>query len=156
MTETAQLAQKLTNEGERLASFFESLSEQQWKTEVYTEGSIWTIRSILAHLVTAENALVKLFGSIRDGGPGVSEDFSIDRYNARQQDKTGDLTAQELLARYRAVRAEMVQFVAGLEDTDLAKIGRHPFLQQTSLREMVKMVYLHNQIHYRDLKKVLK
>jgi hypothetical protein len=26
----------------------------------------------------------------------------------------------------------------------------------TTIREMVKMLYIHNQIHYRDLKKVLK
>lgn len=156
MSETDQLAQKLTSEGERLAAFFESLDEQQWKTEVYTEGSIWTIRNILAHLVTAERAFVKLFAAVREGGPGVSEDFSIDRYNARQQEKSSGLSAQELLAQYRAVRAEMVTFVSGLDDTELEKIGRHPYLQKTSLREMIKMVYLHNQIHYRDLKKVLK
>jgi uncharacterized damage-inducible protein DinB len=156
MSETAELAQKLTSEGEKLSGFFQSLSELQWRTEVYTEGSIWTIRNILAHLVTAERAFVKLFDAIREGGPGVSEDFSIDRYNARQQEKTRELSAEELLAQYRAVRAEMVQFVRTLEDADLEKIGRHPFLQQTTLREMIKMVYLHNQIHYRDLKKVLK
>lgn len=156
MSETAQLAQKLTSEGEKLTAFFESLDEQQWKAEVYTEGSIWTIRSILAHLVTSESAFVKLFASIREGGPGVSEDFSIDRYNSRQQEKTSHLSIRELLANYRTVRAEMVSLVSALEDKELEKIGRHPFLQMTSLREMIKMVYVHNQIHYRDLKRVLK
>ncbi len=156
MSETTQLAQKLTSEGEKLAAFLESLSEQQWKTEVYTEGAVWTIRSILAHLVTAESAFIKLFDSIREGGPGVSEEFSIDRYNARQQEKTSALQVSELLLQFRDVRAEMVRFVSGLQDEDLEKIGRHPFLQRTTLREMIKMVYLHNQIHYRDLKKVLK
>jgi hypothetical protein len=26
----------------------------------------------------------------------------------------------------------------------------------TTIREMIKMLYLHNQIHYRDMKKVIK
>jgi hypothetical protein len=43
-----------------------------------------------------------------------------------------------------------------LKDDELKIIGRHPFLEVTTIREMVKMLYLHNQIHYRDLKKVLK
>ncbi len=156
MLETAQLAQKLTSEGERLALFFETLGDHQWKTEVYTEGSIWTIRSILAHLVTAERAFIRLFESIRRDGLGVPPDFSVDGFNARQQEKTSLLSPGELLAQFRMVRAEMVGFVSRLKDEELEKTGRHPFLQITTLREMIKMVYIHNQIHYRDLRRVLK
>lgn len=156
MSETARLAQKLTYEGAKLVLFLEALDEEQWRVEVYTEGSVWTIRSILAHLVTAESAFIKLFASIRDGGQGVSEDFSIDRFNARQQEKTSLFAIGELLAQFRSGRNEMVGFVSALEDADLEKVGRHPFLQVTTLREMIKMVYVHNQIHYRDLKRALK
>jgi hypothetical protein len=48
----------------------------------------------------------------------------------------------------------MSAFVAGLSEADLQKTGRHPFLGETSLAEMIKMVYRHNQIHYRDLRKL--
>lgn len=156
MLETsAFLAEKLQSEGQRLFDFFSTLTEELWTKEVYTEGTTWTVRNVLAHLVTAERGFVKLFEQIRQGGAGVSEDFSIDRYNASQQEKTRDWTPQQLLEHYRAVRAEMVTWVAGLSDGDLEKTGRHPFLGQTTLREMIKMVYLHNQLHYRDIKKVL-
>ena len=43
-----------------------------------------------------------------------------------------------------------------MKDEELEIKGRHPFLRETVLREMIKMLYLHNQIHYRDFKKVLK
>jgi hypothetical protein len=49
----------------------------------------------------------------------------------------------------------MIKWVSGIDENDLEKIGRHPYLGRTTLREMIKMVYLHNQIHYRDVKKVL-
>lgn len=156
MSEVAELVQRLKSEGEKYAAFYEGLTDEQWRKEVYTEGSVWTVRSIFAHLVTAERGFVKLLPSIRDGGPGVSEDFDIDRYNASQQEKTRDLTPQELLEQYKSVRAEMVAWVSSLDETDLDKTGRHPFLGQTTLREMIKLVYLHNQLHYRDVRKILR
>ena len=155
MPEPAALAEKLKTEGEKLGAYFGALDEHAWNADVYTEGATWTVRAVLAHLVTAERGFVRLFESICQGGMGVSEDFSIDRYNARQQEKSRDLLPAELLAQFRAVRAEMVAFVSGLQDADLERIGRHPFLKETSLREMIKMVYLHNQMHLRDLKRVL-
>ena len=156
MSETAELAQKLKSEGEKFTAFFGGLTDDQWKREVYTEGSVWTIRNILSHLMTSERAFVKLFESIRLGGTGVSEDFVIDRYNERQQEKTMELTPAELLEQYKAIRAEMIAWVSGISDSDLEKTGRHPFLGITTLHEMVKMVYIHNQTHYRDLRRVLK
>jgi len=156
MTETIELAQKLKLEGEKFATIFGNFSEDDWKREVYTEGSVWTIRNILAHLVTAERAFIKLFESIRQGGAGVSEDFVIDRYNARQQEKTKELTPVELLDQYKAIRAEMIAWVSGISDSDLEMTGRHPFLGITTLRDMIKMIYIHNQTHYRDLRRVLK
>lgn len=156
MPETpAFLAERLKTEGDKTAAFFASLTDSQWKSEVYTEGETWTIRNVLAHYVTAEKGFVKIFASIRAGGPGVSEDFDIDRYNASQQKKTQELTPAELLEQFIAVRAEMTFWVAALAEADLTKLGRHPFLGQTTLAKMIKMVYRHNQIHYRDLRKVI-
>ncbi len=156
MSELTDLADKLTSEGERFVTFFSGLTDAQWQSEVYTEGATWTVRNVLSHFVTAERGLVKLFEQIRQGGAGVADDFSIDRYNARQQEKTKELTPQELLEQYKSVRADTVAWVLGLQESDLALTGRHPFLGMTTLREAIKMLYLHNQIHYRDLKKVLK
>lgn len=156
MSELNELADKLRSEGEKFFAFFAGLTDDQWQTQVYTEGETWTIRNILAHFVTSERGLVRLFERIRLTGEGASEDFSIDRYNAAQQAKTMDLSPQELLEQYKAVRADSIAWTLSLEEADLEKRGRHPFLGMTTLREMIKMLYLHNQIHYRDMKKVLK
>lgn len=156
MPETsAFLSERLKSEGEKIAAFFAALTPDQWAAEVYTEGGLWTVRSVLAHFVTAERGFLALFEGIRAGGEGAPEDFSIDRYNASQQEKTSSLTPDVLLAQFTAVRAEMAAWVAGLTEADLAREGRHPFLGQTTLAEMVKMIYLHNQIHLRDLRKRL-
>lgn len=156
MSETAELAEKLKTEGERMIQFFSELSESDWVKEVYTEGTTWSIRNVLSHYVTSERGLVKLFEAIRQGGTGAADDFSIDRYNAAQQEKTKELTPAELLAQYKEVRANSVAWISSLKDEELEIRGRHPFLNETVIREMVKMLYLHNQLHYRDVKKALK
>ncbi len=156
MSEINELADKLKSEGERFVSIFAGLGDEQWQREVYTEGTTWTVRNILAHFVTAERGLLKLFENIRQGGPGAADDFSIDRYNASMQARTQELTPQELLEQYKTTRAESIAWTLGLSEADLEKQGRHPFLDVTTIREMIKMLFLHNQLHYRDMKRVLK
>jgi hypothetical protein len=156
MSETNELAEKLKSEGEKMFAFFSGLTEEQWASEVYTEGETWTLRNVLSHFVTSERGLVKLFERIRTTGEGASDDFSIDRYNAAQQQKSKDLNPSELLEQYKQVRADTVTWVSSLKDEDLEIKGRHPFLGETVIREMIKMLYIHHQQHYRDVKRAMK
>ena len=156
MSDAVDLAEKLKTEGEKFIRIFSGLTDDQWQTEVYTEGERWRMRDVLSHFVTSERGLVKLFETIRLGGRGVADDFSIDRYNNEQQKKTKDLVPSELLEQYKEGRDMTVDWVLGFKDEELEIKGRHPFLGETALREMIKMLYLHNQIHYRDFKRVLK
>lgn len=156
MSEINELADKLKSEGEKFYSIFAGLSDDQWQTEIYTEGETWTIRNVLSHFVTSERGLVKLFERIRTTGEGSSEDFSIDRYNAAQQQRTKDLPARDLLEQYKEVRSNSVAWVSSLKEEELEIEGRHPFLGRTKIRDMIKMLYIHNQNHYRDMKRALK
>jgi uncharacterized damage-inducible protein DinB len=156
MSEITELAEKLKAEGDRFTAIFSDLTDEQWEQEVYTEGTTWTIRNILSHFVTSERGLIKLFEQIRQGGAGAADDFSIDRYNAAMQDRTKNLSPQELLEQYKQIRANSIAWISGLKDEELEITGRHPFLGQTAIREMIKMLYIHNLTHYRDMKKSLK
>ena len=156
MSEPTELAEKLKSEGEKMFTIFNGFKDNQWDMEVYTEGTTWTIRNLFSHLVTSERGLIKLFERIRQGGEGASLDFSIDRYNASMQARNKDLTEAELLNQYQEVRADSVEWVSNLKNEELEISGRHPFLGITTIREMIKMLYIHNQTHYRDMKKILK
>ena len=156
MSEIAELAEKLKVDGDRFVQFFSELTDAQWQIEVYTEGTTWSVRNVLSHFVTSERGLVKLFEQIRLGGAGATDDFSIDRYNAVQQRKTRELNTAELIQQYKSVRADSIAWVSGLKVEELEIEGRHPFLGETVIREMIKMLYIHNQGHYRDLKKTLR
>ena len=156
MSEINELAEKLRSEGDRIVSIFSDLNTEQWNQEVYTEGSTWTIRNVLAHFVTSERGLLKLFEQIRQGGTGAADDFSIDRYNAAMQARTKEATPQELIEQYKEIRANAIAWVSGLQESELEITGRHPFLGHTAIRDMIKMLYIHNLDHYRDMKKALK
>jgi hypothetical protein len=156
MDESAALAAKLEAEGRKLMEFMGGLAEAHWNMEIYTEGTMWTTRSIVAHLVSAERAFLKLFQQIRDGGDGVSADFEIDRWNASQQRRMQQLNTAQLLTQFLEARANTVEFVRGLVSDELAMQGRHPYLGATSLREMIKMIHIHGQTHYRDVRRALK
>src|SRR5512147_1906405 len=119
MSEVTELAEKLKSEGEKMVSIFNGLPEEQWGQDVYTEGTTWTIRNVLSHFVTSERGLLKLFEQIRQGGAGSPDDFSIDRYNAAMQERTRDATPQELLEQYKEVRANAIQWVLGLKESEL-------------------------------------
>jgi len=156
ITELTELTEKLKSEGEKFVEIFSALTDEQWQAEVYAEGETWTVRNILAHFVTAERGLIRLFESIRTGGAGAADDFSIDRYNATQQQKTKDLTSAEALEQYKKARADTIAWVSSLKDEELEIKGRHPFIGETTLREMAKAIYVHNQMHYHDMKKALR
>ena len=156
MSEVTDLADKLKAEGEKIISIFSSFTDEQWNQEVYTEGTTWTIRNVLAHLVTSERGLIKLFEQICQGGTGAADDFSIDRYNAAMQERTRESSPAELIEQYKQVRDNSIAWVAGLKPEELEIVGRHPFLQMTTIREMIKMLYIHNMTHFRDMKKAMK
>lgn len=156
MSEIHELAEKLRTEGEKFYSLFAGIADDQWDLKVYTEGTTWTIRNVLAHFVMSERSLLQLFERIRIRGEGVPDDFSIDAYNARQQEQAKGASPQDLLEQYKEVRSDSVAWTLSISDDDLEKEGRHPYLGYVKLREMLKTLYVHNQLHYRDMKKVLK
>ena len=149
------LAKRLRADGEKMTTFFTDLNDTDWERIIYAEEGNWTIRSILLHLVTAEQAFYKLFASVLEGGEGAAEDFDLDRYNARQQEKFKDLSTDILLEQYQEIRDQMANWVETLTEDDLKIEARHPHPQLgvITMEEMVKMVYTHNQMHYRDIKK---
>lgn len=149
------LAEKLRSDGYRVESFLSDLKDADRTVAVYTEGTHWTVTSILAHFVSAEKAFLKLFMNIQHGGKGVGEDFQIDTFNAEEQVTAEALAWDDLLDDFRRVRTQMIGLVGSFSPQDLERVGRHPYLGETTLREMVKLIYIHNQTHLRDVRRAL-
>jgi hypothetical protein len=61
----------------------------------------------------------------------------------------------ELIEQFRQERENCIALVHRLSQEDLQKSGRHPWLGVAPVEEIVKLLYRHNQIHLRDIRKAL-
>ena len=157
MSETPErLAERLASESQKTLEFFRALSPEQWDCVVYSQGPLWTVHHLLAHFVSAEQALNLLIEDVYAGGAGAPEDFDIDGFNAGEVAEMVRRTPQELLQEFELSRRACVALVREMQAEDLEKSGRHPFLGWVALEDMIKMLYRHHQIHLRDLRRLLK
>jgi uncharacterized protein (TIGR03083 family) len=152
---TGQIANRLSQKGEETLDFFGGLADGQWEVVVYTEGAAWTVHQVLCHFASVERVFLRLFKNILAGGEGSPEGFDIDGFNAAQVEKLSGREPGELLDRFRAARREMVALVEGMDDAGLEREGRHPFFGVGKMEQFLKLVYRHNMIHERDVRKAL-
>lgn len=156
MGEQQVLIQKrLRAEGDKLLAAFEALTPKQWQTVIYTDGMTWTIQDVLAHQISAEREFQYYGRDILNGGSGAPEDFSINAFNNAAVAQRRDWTADQLLAEFRAARQDTIDFVDRIEAKQFQWQGRHPFFGMITIEEMFKLIYRHNMMHARDMRKAL-
>lgn len=149
-----KLADKIRVEGEKSSRFFAELPEDLWVQRLYADGAEWTVHEVLAHIVDSEDSLRRFFVHVVAEGSGVREDFDIDRYNAGAVEKLRETPREVLVEMFARRRADMVSFVRGLSEADLQRESRHPYLGQAALGEMIRLYYLHVNLHIRDIRKL--
>jgi hypothetical protein len=156
MGDTAErLAGRLQVEGEKTVAFFQALTPEEWRVQIYETGTNWSVRQILAHFVSTEVGFGELIENIQSGGGGTPEDFDIDRYNERRVAKLQPEEIDGLIAQFTAARSVNIRRVLAMQPADLERQGRHPFLGVVPLEEIVKLLYRHNQIHQRDIRRAI-
>ncbi len=148
------LADRLVLEGKKSLEFFRQLTPEQYELLVYADGSAWSVHKILAHFVSAEREFGRLIRDVLTGGGGAPEEFDLDQFNELEVNEkvSGNLT--DLLDQYEKHRRSNAQLVADMTAEDLERLGRHPYLGVVPLEEIIKMIYLHNQIHQRDIRRL--
>ena len=149
------ILKRLQEEGRKTAAHFHALDAAQLAQVVYTTGPQWRVVDILAHFVSAEQTM-QLYGQqVLAGGSGAPEDFVIDEFNAIQVAGLRDEPAASLVAQFEQARAATADMVAGMAESDFDRIGRHPWFGRVPLEQMLKLVYRHNMLHERDIRRAL-
>lgn len=146
---------RLQAEGQKTAAYFRTLTPEQFQQQVYTTGPLWRVRDLLAHFVSAEHTFVFYGRDIQAGGPGAPQDFVIDEFNATQVAGFTQVSTLDLITQFLAAREQTLQFVRQMAEADFDRIGRHPWFGQVPLENMIKLIYRHNMIHERDIRKAL-
>jgi len=149
----AHLSERMLSEGQKTLEFFRALTPEQWGLTIYTEGSDWAVRDVLAHFVAAESGMARLVENILLGGAGTPEDFNLNAYNERKVAGFKGVSTEELLAQFASLRENSAALARRLSPEDLLKTGRHPWLGVAAIADILKMMYRHNQIHQRDIRR---
>jgi hypothetical protein len=149
------IVRRLNDEGESALAFFRGLDAAGWERRVYSEGSQWTVRQVLCHFVSAEDGFLRLGRNILDGGEGAPEGLDIDVFNEGEVGTMIERRPADLLPEFERLRAETVKLVRGMSEADFEREGRHPFFGHTSMEKLLKLIYRHNMMHLRDVRRVL-
>jgi uncharacterized damage-inducible protein DinB len=150
------LIEALQADAAATCAFFEGLTPDQLATQVYQDGAAWTARQVLAHLVTIENSMQRLFRDILAGIPDSSKGFDIERFNRTQPQKLKGLGLAELIARFQAVRAHTIATLEAMTESDLDREGWHPFHGAGRLERFVRWAFEHSRGHVDDIRRKLK
>jgi hypothetical protein len=148
------IAAELETQARGAIAFFMSLPDDALARQVYADGAQWSVRQVVAHLITIERSMHVLFRDILAGGTGGSEHFDVDRFNRTQPRKLDGLSRAELVERFRAVRADTVAIVRGMTEEDLDREGVHPYHGRGRLERFVRWAYEHARLHEADIRGV--
>jgi hypothetical protein len=151
----SQLLKRLNDEGQKVTDFLITLEEELWEAEIYTENEVWKVHQILAHFVSVERGFQWLTADIVSGSKGVPEDFDLDRFNNEQVRELQSISRQELLDIFQSERSATIEQASRYSSDDLAKEGNHPWFGQVSVSTLLKLLYRHNQLHIRDIRRHL-
>ena len=156
MSEPKELIiKRLQEEHDKTVAFFRALSANDFQQQVYTTGTHWNVRNLLAHFVSAERTFAFYGKEIIAGGEGAPEDFVINEFNETQVGKMKEISAAELIQQFVSARADTITLVQSMSDADFTRVGRHPWFGKVPLGDMIKLIYRHTMIHTRDIKKAL-
>jgi hypothetical protein len=153
--ELAHIQKRLAQEGEKTFAFFESLSQSDWDQQVYTTGSSWRVRQILAHFISAERAYQQAIQDVLKGGRGTPENLDINRFNETETPQLSKQPLPVLLETLRNTRVETLKLTGTLDETDLRRSANHPWFGEKEVVWYLKLLYRHQSMHLYDVKKAL-
>jgi uncharacterized damage-inducible protein DinB len=147
----ASLSAKLQMEREAITGMVHGLSAEQLD-KPGPDGS-WSVRQMLAHLVSSEGGLLSLARHIAAGeNPQVPPGYDLNTANEAQVAKRQNLPLDDLLKEWETRRASWAAFLEPLTEAQAELAGEHPwFHQSVTLRQLVIIMLKHERGHKQEI-----
>ncbi|MBI5961447.1 MAG: DinB family protein [Chloroflexi bacterium] len=117
----------------------------------------WSIRETLTHLINAEEDHRSVIAAYARGrGDSVPTSLTLDEHNAKRLAERGPLTRDQILAGLDDQRRQTETLFEQLGEEQLAQRAHHPVIGDTTLRDIFRIIGVHDHIHRREIEKVLK
>ncbi len=112
----------------------------------------WSVKDAVAHLVGAERGMTRIARGMAAGqDPQLPEGYNNDEYNARQVGKRKDQNLAQVREELGASRAELMTFLENITPEQLALCGEHPLYGETSLKDLLVIIYSHEMTHANEI-----
>lgn len=152
--ERQQMIEKMTAVRHELVALVEGLDDAAQNFRP-ADGR-WTVRENVAHLVDAEKAHRRFIQAVLAGRElSASAEFDLDRWNNSHVEKRAGQSTAELLVELAAQRDETLAVIRGISAADWQKEGDHPALGRIAVRQVAKIIGVHEKMHLRDMQSVL-
>jgi hypothetical protein len=125
----------------------EGLQEEQIN-QAAVEGS-WTVKDLLAHLVSWENTCLVPLRAYAAGGVFAPEPISDhDAWNHAQEQRWQSQTLAEILAEYQAIREEFVSLVCALPEACWREKFPAPWGGEATMAELCSGLAWHEKTEH--------
>jgi len=145
-----KLLAKLTRGVSKSLEIFRSIEPERWDQPIFEEADSWTLKDLVAHFIYSEENLFSIAQDIATGGEGFPPGIDIDTFNREEMPKFHPLSIEELLNRLSDVRETTIEWVKGLEELELDKVGSHPVLGESNVETVIFSIYAHQLLHMRE------
>src|SRR5258708_17590761 len=142
-----EIIQALEQSRQKLKGIISRLKPDDWEKTIQDEDQKWTVRQIVAHLVSGQKGMFNQIVGISEGKEGVPPDFDLNRWNRRSVEKSAERTPQDLLTALDADQAELKRFISILPEENFDKQGRHGSLRIMSIEEIGLLIASHEADH---------
>lgn len=139
----------LIRQRRRLATLLASLTEEQWQTP--SRCAAWTVRDVVAHLVTI-NPLYQMSAvcGLQGEPTRLMGQFDPAATPPMMVDSMGPQSPQEVLDRFTATNEEFFDAVRGLDDTDWSALAESP-VGHVPIRFVCAHALWDSWVHERDI-----
>jgi uncharacterized damage-inducible protein DinB len=153
MDKVRQIKQKLAAARGKLLATVEGLDAAQWDWQ--PEDGRWSVRLTLAHVGSAQWSHLQVARWLAAGETVDLTGFDLDAWNEAHVAERADWPVDQVLADLEAAQQASFAFLEGLDAQTLARTGTHPALGEMSVGQVIRVIGLHDNLHRRDLLRLL-
>lgn len=163
MNTVADIKQKKDRAYQDLRNFFQGLDSPDWQRTIYErqEGhALWTVRELLAHLVTAGSGLLTAAQLVARGRLNMRSDFDRDFWNQRQVEKLQGREVPQLLDDLESMNQAVQDYLDELDALPpqegaaiLERQGQHAVFGAVTVEFLLRRIYRHEREHLEILQR---
>jgi hypothetical protein len=144
-----RIQSKLGQTRARLLTVVEGLAAECWDWR--PQDGRWSARLTLAHVGSAQWDHLEVARRMVAGEPTAVPNFDLDTWNNARVGERSHWSVEQVLADLEAAQRATIGFLESISDADLATAGTHPVLGETSVGQVIRLIPLHDNLHRRDL-----